>query len=114
MATAGMPYGLQAMLKDGYKHMSGVNEAVLKNLEACKELSKITRTSLGPNGARPEQRAQGRRAPSRFVSRVLMVVHSERFAARARSCERCGPARGRGGACLGGAPRRVGRRRAAG
>jgi hypothetical protein len=51
MGTAGMPYGLQAMLKDGYKHMSGINEAVMKNLEACKELSKITRTSLGPNGA---------------------------------------------------------------
>lgn len=48
---AGMPYGLQAMLKDGYKHMSGLSEAVLKNLEACQELSKITRTSLGPNGA---------------------------------------------------------------
>lgn len=48
--SAGMPYGLQAMLKDGYTHMTGMSEAVLKNLEACKELSKISRTSLGPNG----------------------------------------------------------------
>jgi len=38
------------MLKDGHKHLSGVEEAVIKNLEACKQLSKITRTSLGPNG----------------------------------------------------------------
>jgi len=47
---AGMPYGLQAMLKEGYKHISGLNDAVRKNLEACKQLSQITRTSLGPNG----------------------------------------------------------------
>lgn len=49
MAT-GMPYGLQAMLKDGHKHFSGLQEAVMKNIEACKGLAQITRTSLGPNG----------------------------------------------------------------
>lgn len=49
MAT-GMPYGLQAMLKEGHKHFSGVEEAVMKNIEACKELAHITKTSLGPNG----------------------------------------------------------------
>ncbi|GAB4851461.1 T-complex protein 1 subunit theta [Ancistrocladus abbreviatus] len=43
-------YGLQSMLKDGTRHLSGLDEAVLKNIEACKELSAITRTSLGPNG----------------------------------------------------------------
>lgn len=47
----GLPYGLQAMLKDGHKHFSGLEEAVLRNIEACKNLSQITRTSLGPNGA---------------------------------------------------------------
>ena len=46
----GLPYGLQAMLKEGYKHLSGLEEAVLKNIEACKQLSMITRTSMGPNG----------------------------------------------------------------
>ncbi|GMH34396.1 hypothetical protein BSKO_02230 [Bryopsis sp. KO-2023] len=46
----GLPYGLQAMLKEGYKLFSGVNEAVIKNIEACKELSTITKTSLGPHG----------------------------------------------------------------
>lgn len=48
----GMPYGLQAMLKEGHKHLSGLEEAVLKNIEACKSLAQITRTSMGPNGKR--------------------------------------------------------------
>jgi len=48
--TTGMPYGLQSMLKEGHKHLSGLEEAVLKNIEACKQLAQITRTSMGPNG----------------------------------------------------------------
>ncbi|XP_068635437.1 T-complex protein 1 subunit theta-like [Aristolochia californica] len=44
------PYGVQALLKEGHKHLSGLDEAVLKNIDACKQLSTITRTSLGPNG----------------------------------------------------------------
>ncbi|KAK2966363.1 hypothetical protein RJ640_021507 [Escallonia rubra] len=43
-------YGIQSMLKEGHKHLSGLDEAVLKNIDACKQLSAITRTSLGPNG----------------------------------------------------------------
>ena len=51
MANAmGMPYGLQAMLKEGHKHFSGVEEAVMKSVEACKAISKCTRTSLGQTG----------------------------------------------------------------
>ena len=42
--------GITDLLKDGSKHFSGVDEAVLKNIEACKKLSMITRTSIGPNG----------------------------------------------------------------
>jgi T-complex protein 1 subunit theta len=42
--------GLQSLLKDGARHYSGVEEAMLKNIEACKQLSTITRTSLGPYG----------------------------------------------------------------
>jgi T-complex protein 1 subunit theta len=49
--SMGLPYGLQAMLKEGHKHFSGVEEAVIKNIDACKALSQITRTSMGPNGA---------------------------------------------------------------
>eukprot|EP00879_Flechtneria_rotunda_P032619 GHRR01035865.1.p1 GENE.GHRR01035865.1~~GHRR01035865.1.p1 ORF type:complete len:108 (+),score=30.59 GHRR01035865.1:701-1024(+) len=48
--TMGMPYGLQAMLKEGHKHFSGVEEAVMKNIDACKALAQMTKTSLGPNG----------------------------------------------------------------
>ena len=39
-----------SLLKDGYKHYGGLEEAILKNVEACKGLAAITRTSLGPNG----------------------------------------------------------------
>ncbi|BDA41671.1 T-complex protein 1 subunit theta [Coccomyxa sp. Obi] len=46
----GMPYGLQAMLKEGHKHFSGLDEAVYKNIEAGKQLSQIAKTSMGPNG----------------------------------------------------------------
>jgi T-complex protein 1 subunit theta len=50
MGSMGMPYGLQSMLKEGHKHFSGLSDATLKNIEACKGLSQITRTSMGPNG----------------------------------------------------------------
>ena len=67
--------GMSSMLKDGAKQMSGLEEAVLKNvslspsplvlpvpgaisqistrdeqIEACKELAVMVRTSMGPNG----------------------------------------------------------------
>eukprot|EP00186_Timspurckia_oligopyrenoides_P003534 CAMPEP_0182445862 /NCGR_PEP_ID=MMETSP1172-20130603/3829_1 /TAXON_ID=708627 /ORGANISM="Timspurckia oligopyrenoides, Strain CCMP3278" /LENGTH=545 /DNA_ID=CAMNT_0024641691 /DNA_START=60 /DNA_END=1697 /DNA_ORIENTATION=+ len=42
--------GLGGLLKDGSKHISGVDEAVLRNIDACKQLGAIVRTSMGPNG----------------------------------------------------------------
>lgn len=42
--------GFQGVLKDGGKHFSGVDEVLIKNIEACKNLAQITRTSLGPSG----------------------------------------------------------------
>jgi T-complex protein 1 subunit theta len=42
--------GLPGMLKDGYQHFSGVEEAIMRNIEAATEISKKCRTSLGPNG----------------------------------------------------------------
>eukprot|EP00760_Papus_ankaliazontas_P038265 PhM_4_TR9035/c0_g1_i1/m.48850/K09500/CCT8; T-complex protein 1 subunit theta len=39
--------GLSSMLKEGSTH---VEDPVLKNITACKELAKITRSSMGPNG----------------------------------------------------------------
>jgi T-complex protein 1 subunit theta len=44
----GNPGGLTSLLKDGYKHFSGLEEAIMRNIEACKQLAAITRTSLGP------------------------------------------------------------------
>jgi len=45
------PMGVQSLLKDGGKSFSGVDEALLKNIEACKDLAKIIRSSFGPNGS---------------------------------------------------------------
>eukprot|EP00939_MAST-03C_sp_MAST-3C-sp1_P001169 g1169.t1 len=42
--------GLPGLLKDGYKHLSGLEEAIVRNIEAVKKLAQITQTSLGPNG----------------------------------------------------------------
>ncbi|KAG7551076.1 TCP-1-like chaperonin intermediate domain superfamily [Arabidopsis thaliana x Arabidopsis arenosa] len=50
MGISTQSHGIQSILKEGYRHLSGLDEAVIKNIEACKELSTITRTSLGPNG----------------------------------------------------------------
>ncbi|KAJ3342365.1 T-complex protein 1 subunit theta [Gonapodya sp. JEL0774] len=42
--------GLGQMLKDGYKIQQGLDEAVYRNISACRELTNIVRTSYGPNG----------------------------------------------------------------
>mmetsp|Transcript_63635 Transcript_63635/g.201141 ORF Transcript_63635/g.201141 Transcript_63635/m.201141 type:complete len:541 (+) Transcript_63635:117-1739(+) len=46
----GAPTGFQGLLKEGGRHFSGVDEALLRNIEACKTLAAITRSSLGPYG----------------------------------------------------------------
>ena len=45
-----MKRGMPSLFKAGTSHLSGLEEAIIKNLQACKALSTITRTSLGPNG----------------------------------------------------------------
>lgn len=45
-----MAAGMQNMLKDGHKSMQGVDDAVLRNIEAAKGLATIVASSLGPNG----------------------------------------------------------------
>ncbi|XP_077336146.1 T-complex protein 1 subunit theta isoform X1 [Lithobates pipiens] len=42
--------GFAQMLKEGAKHYSGLEEAVFRNIQACKELAQTTRTAYGPNG----------------------------------------------------------------
>jgi T-complex protein 1 subunit theta len=50
MTSAGLPYGLQAMLKEGHRHFAGVDEAVLRNIEASKAIAACCASSMGPNG----------------------------------------------------------------
>ncbi|THH06176.1 hypothetical protein EW145_g4276, partial [Phellinidium pouzarii] len=38
------------IFKDGYKHLQGLEDAVLRNIQAIAELSDLVRTSFGPNG----------------------------------------------------------------
>ncbi|XP_065838153.1 T-complex protein 1 subunit theta-like [Oscarella lobularis] len=46
-----VPRGLLAgMMKDGARRFHGMEEAVYRNIDACKELTRVTRTSYGPNG----------------------------------------------------------------
>jgi len=40
----------QSMLKEGARHYAGLEEAIMRNIEACVQISKVTRTSLGPMG----------------------------------------------------------------
>eukprot|EP00188_Purpureofilum_apyrenoidigerum_P001277 Plantae.Rhodophyta-Purpureofilum_apyrenoidigerum.ctg1687.p2 GENE.Plantae.Rhodophyta-Purpureofilum_apyrenoidigerum.ctg1687~~Plantae.Rhodophyta-Purpureofilum_apyrenoidigerum.ctg1687.p2 ORF type:complete len:546 (-),score=124.97 Plantae.Rhodophyta-Purpureofilum_apyrenoidigerum.ctg1687:2384-4021(-) len=42
--------GMSSLLKEGTKTASGVDEAVLRNIDACKQLKTILCTSIGPNG----------------------------------------------------------------
>merc|ERR1711991_323325 len=42
--------GLGDMLKAGSRSLQSVDEAVMSNIEACKDFAAITQTSLGPNG----------------------------------------------------------------
>ncbi len=53
-----MRRGIPNLLKDGTRHRSGLQEAVLKNLEACQALADITKTSMGPNGQTTERKRQ--------------------------------------------------------
>jgi len=38
------------MMKEGTQHYSGLEEAVYKNIDACRQIANIIRTSFGPNG----------------------------------------------------------------
>lgn len=42
--------GAAHLMKDGARHYSGLEEAMFRNIEACKGLAKMTRSALGPHG----------------------------------------------------------------
>jgi T-complex protein 1 subunit theta len=46
-----VPQGLLAsMMKDGSRHFRGLEEAVFRNIDACREMTRITKSSYGPSG----------------------------------------------------------------
>lgn len=50
MAMRNMRRGIPNLFKEGTKTLSGVEQSVLRNVEACVQVSDLTRTSYGPNG----------------------------------------------------------------
>ncbi|XP_023014869.1 chaperonin containing TCP1 subunit 8 [Leptinotarsa decemlineata] len=42
--------GFSQMLKEGARHYSGLEEAVIRNIKACKEFAQSVRSAYGPNG----------------------------------------------------------------
>ncbi|XP_060523979.1 T-complex protein 1 subunit theta [Cylas formicarius] len=42
--------GFAQMLKDGARYYSGLEEAVVRNIKACKEFAQSVKTAYGPNG----------------------------------------------------------------
>jgi len=42
--------GFSSMLKEGTRYFAGVEESVLRNIEACTEFSKTLKSSYGPRG----------------------------------------------------------------
>ncbi len=38
------------LLKEGYRHYQGEYDVTINNIEACKSISEITKTSYGPQG----------------------------------------------------------------
>lgn len=42
--------GTMGLMKEGTKHLTALEGVIIKNIEACAELGKLTRTSFGPNG----------------------------------------------------------------
>lgn len=50
MFKPGAAGGIQSILKDGGKHFAGLDDAVLKNIDAAKQISRLTKSSFGPHG----------------------------------------------------------------
>ena len=42
--------GINDIMKEGSSMLSGVEEALIKNVDACAKLMEVGQTSLGPNG----------------------------------------------------------------
>lgn len=50
MAVRNMRRGIPNLFKEGTKTLTGLEQAVLRNVEACVQVADLTRSSYGPNG----------------------------------------------------------------
>lgn len=82
---------------ESLKHLQGIDEAVLRNIQACNELSDLVRTSFGPNGScspyiqpqpplNPSRKKQTCHKPSRKTFRDLRCCDNH---SGSRSCPSC-------------------------
>lgn len=65
-------HGLGALLKDGYRTFTGIDEVTAKNIEACKTLTDILKTSLGRSEGYPHFAYDGNYEPSRVNGKLSM------------------------------------------
>ncbi|CDJ68786.1 TCP-1/cpn60 family chaperonin, putative [Eimeria necatrix] len=76
-------HGLGALLKDGYRTFTGIDEVTAKNIEACKTLTDILKTSLGPYGlSKLVVNAWGKRSVTNDTAAILKDLEVQHPAAK--------------------------------
>ncbi|KAL8445799.1 hypothetical protein Emed_005355 [Eimeria media] len=76
-------HGLGGLLKDGYRTFTGIDEVTAKNIEACKTLTDITKTSLGPHGlSKLIVNAWGKRFVTNDTAAILKELEVQHPAAK--------------------------------
>ncbi|KAL8272366.1 hypothetical protein Esti_003656 [Eimeria stiedai] len=76
-------HGLGGLLKDGYRTFTGIDEVTAKNIEACKTLTDITKTSLGPHGlSKLILNAWGKRFVTNDTAAILKELEVQHPAAK--------------------------------
>ncbi|CDJ52727.1 TCP-1/cpn60 family chaperonin, putative [Eimeria brunetti] len=76
-------HGLGALLKDGYRTFTGIDEVTAKNIEACKTLTDILKTSLGPYGlSKLVVNAWGKRSVTNDTAAILRDLEVQHPAAK--------------------------------
>ncbi|CDI77543.1 TCP-1/cpn60 family chaperonin, putative [Eimeria praecox] len=76
-------HGLGALLKDGYRTFTGIDEVTAKNIEACKALTDIIKTSLGPYGlSKLVVNAWGKRSVTNDTTAILKDLEVQHPAAK--------------------------------
>ena len=61
-----------------FQFFSGIDEAVKRNIDACNELAKTTRSAFGPNGNDISLKSQ-EQTHSNYFHTILLVLHRGAF-----------------------------------